>query len=274
MEYSWYILGQTKDIPRTIKQWSDLMVSDQPLATSTLKRSEKQKSVYIQVVDQIQASIKTGQLVPGDQLLPERELAEQFGVSRPSVRQALAVLDNLGMVEITPRDGAYIRRPGLEKAVEPLTQALFWEREQVAHLFEMRLLIETQAGSLAALRRDEADLKRLREINQRFARELDHDDRAYQANREFHTAIVETAKNPLLTEVMTPILMATMEVYISARAQSLPKSRSLARFVVEHEQIIEALARQATAEVGRLIAAHIDDARSRVQVIIEGREEH
>lgn len=233
-----------------------------------LKRATKQKSVYLQVVEQIRQSIKEGHLLPGDQLLPERELAEQFGVSRPSVRQALAVLDNLGVIEITPRDGAYIRRPDLEHAVEPLTQALFWEREQVAHLFEMRLLIETQAGRLAALRREAADLNRLQAINRRYEAELGQKDLAFQANKDFHIAIVEAAKNPLLTEVMTPILVATMEVYLSARQESLPKTKNLQDYVDEHRRILEAIEQQDADLAEQLIAKHINDARRRVGMIL------
>ena len=101
-----------------LRRYMELMMTATQLdPTPKLKRNTKQKSIYLHVVDQIQQSIKTGHLLPGDQLLPERELAEQFGVSRPSVRQALAVLDNQGVIEITPRDGAYIRRPDLEHAV-------------------------------------------------------------------------------------------------------------------------------------------------------------
>ena len=244
-------------------------MTSEALTIANLKRPTRQKAIYNQVVDQIQQSIKNGQLVPGDQLLPERELAEKFGVSRPSVRQALAVLDNIGVVEITPRDGAYVRHPDLEKAVEPLTQALFMKREQVAHLFEMRHLIETQAACLAALRHDEADLKRLRILNQRFAAGLQDDDLAFQTNRDFHIAIVETAKNPLLTEVMTPILIATMEIFISARQQSLSTKRSLQRFVDEHEQIIAAIEHRDSAQAAQLLGDHINDARTRVKTIIE-----
>lgn len=243
------------------------MTAAQLNAVPQLKRSNKQKPIYWQVVDQIQESIKAGHLLPGDQLLPERELAEQFGVSRPSVRQALAVLDTQGVIEITPRDGAYIRRPDLEHAVEPLAQALFWEREQVTHLFEMRLLIETQAGRLAAARRDAADLERLWAINHRYETELSQADLAFQANKDFHIAIVEAAKNPLLTEVMTPLLIATMEVYVSARQESLPKAPNLQGFVQEHRHILEAIERQEADLTAQLIAQHIDDARRRVSLI-------
>ena len=137
----------------------------------------------------------------------------------------------------------------------------------------MRQIIETQAACLAARRRNTADIKRLHHLNQQFETGLHSDDLAFQTNRDFHIAIVETAKNPLMTEVMTPILTATMEVYISARQQSLAQNRNLKRFVEEHRQIIDAIEQQETELTTRLMTDHIDGARMRVQQIMDNRED-
>jgi GntR family transcriptional repressor for pyruvate dehydrogenase complex len=223
----------------------------------------------MQVVEQIQQMIKAGELAPGDQLLPERELAEKIGVSRTSVRQSLAILDGMGIIEITPRDGAYVRRQPWQGALEPLIQVLYQERDQVTHLFEVRQIIETQAARLAALRRDEADLKRLEVLNQQFKAELYDGDMAFEANTRFHLCIVETAKNPILTQIMSTVLMATIEVYMSARHQSLSHVRNLFRFVDEHQQIIEAIAQQNPDLAASLLAKDIGDARRRVELVMD-----
>jgi GntR family transcriptional repressor for pyruvate dehydrogenase complex len=231
----------------------------------SLKRSTRRKPVYIRVEEQIMGMVREGQLTPGDQLLPERELAEKLGVSRTSVRQALAVLDGRGVIEITPRDGAYVRRQSLKDTVEPLTQVLFQERSQVSDLFEVREIIETQAVRLAALRRDGADLERLRRLNREYEGDLHRGDLAFEANSRFHRAIVETAKNPLLTDIMGPLLTATMDVYVSARHRSLSGAPNLIRFVNEHEQIIDAVAHQNPDLAAELLAEHIKAARERVR---------
>lgn len=245
------------------------MRSEERSNIGTLKRSQRQKPVYMQVVEQIQQMIKAGELAPGDQLLPERELAEKVGVSRTSVRQSLAILDGMGIIEITPRDGAYVRRLPWQGALEPLIQVLYQERDQVNHLFEVRQIIETQAAHLAALRREEADLKRLELLNQQFKAELYDGDMAFEANTRFHLCIVETAKNPILTQIMSTVLMATIEVYMSARHQSLSHVRNLFRFVDEHQQIIEAIAQQNPDLAASLLAKHIGDARQRVELVMD-----
>lgn len=235
------------------------------------KRSTPQKPVYVQVVDQIRQLIKEGKLSPGDQLLSERELAENLGLSRTSVRQALAVLEGMGIIEITPRDGAYVRQRTLEGAVEPLTQVLYQEREQVAHLFEVRRIIETQAACLAAERCTAADAQHLRALNRKFEQGLHNRDLAYDANIRFHLGIVETAKNPILTEILGSLLTATVEVYATAREQSLSSTSNLARFVLEHEEIVDAIARKEAESSADLLAAHIDGAQRRVEQVMRAR---
>jgi GntR family transcriptional repressor for pyruvate dehydrogenase complex len=231
-----------------------------------LKRHADQKPVYVQVIERIQRSIENGELLPGDQLLPERELAEKFQVSRTSMRKALAVLAGMGVIEVSPRDGAYVRRRSLTGAIEPLTQVLFRQRAHVSHLFEVRQIMETQAVRLAALRRDEADLQRLRELNHQFEADLRQGFLAGQSNTRFHLAIVEMAKNPPLTEIFCAVLTATMEVYALSRQRSLYNTHNLLQFADEHNGIIEAIAQQNPDLAAQLMAKHIDDARRRVEV--------
>lgn len=233
--------------------------------TETFKRSPAPQPVYLQVADRIQQLIKSGDLAPGDQLLSERELAEKLRVSRTSVRKAVAKLEGMGIIEVTPRDGAYVRRQSLENALEPLAHALFHEREKVFHQFEVRQIIESQAARLAALRRSEGDLQRLREFNRQFEADLYRGGTGFEANSRFHIAVVEAAQNPVLAEVMVTLLKATLQVYATARQRSLSTTPNLLQFAGEHEQIISAIARQDADEAAALMARHIDDARQRIE---------
>jgi GntR family transcriptional repressor for pyruvate dehydrogenase complex len=188
------------------------------------------------------------------------------------VRQALGILEGMGIIKITPRNGAHVRQPNFADAVEPLAQALYFERDQVNHLFEVRQIIETQTAALAAQRRSDDDIRRLRKLNRQFEGDLQSGDLAFEANKNFHIGIVETAKNPLLIGVITTILVATMEVYVSARHQSLSEKRDLSQFVVEHEQIIEAIAQQDPELTAQLVTKHINAARTRVEMIMEQQQ--
>jgi GntR family transcriptional repressor for pyruvate dehydrogenase complex len=243
----------------------------QVVSANGLKRAGQPKPLYLKVAEEIQEAIKAGDLLPGDQLLPERELAEKFGVSRASMRKSLAMLAGMGIIEVSPRDGAYVRRRSLAGAVEPLTQVLYQAREHISHLFELRQMIETQAVRLAALRRTDQDLQRLAGLNREFEADLRRGYVAGQSNTAFHLAIVETAKNPPLTEIMTALLTATMEIYALPRQRSLLSHANLLQFVDEHDRIIEAIARPDPDLAAFLMAKHIDDARRRVEVAEDSR---
>jgi GntR family transcriptional repressor for pyruvate dehydrogenase complex len=237
---------------------------------NNLKRRTPHRPVYVQVVRQIQQLIESGGLVPGDQLLSERELAEKFGVSRPSVRKALAVLDGKGIIEITPRDGAYVQRPNLESTVAPvIRQVLFQERQKVFDQFEVRNIFETQAVRLAALRRDEADLRALQALNKQFETDLRRGDIAFQANTDFHLAICKATKNQILTEIMTSVLKATLAVYAAARHRSLSNISNLLQFVSEHEEIIKAIAQQDPDLAAALMTKHIENSQNRIEGELE-----
>ncbi len=71
---------------------------------------KKRTRLYRDIVAQIRQLIQDGSLAPGDQLLPERQLAEKLGVSRSALREALTALDSMGMIDITPGGGAYIKK--------------------------------------------------------------------------------------------------------------------------------------------------------------------
>ena len=84
-----------------------------------LKRTKRHR-LYKDIISQIRQLIQDGTLKPGDQLLPERKLAEKLGVSRTAIREALTALDSMGFIEITPGGGSYVKEIDIENVIEPL----------------------------------------------------------------------------------------------------------------------------------------------------------
>lgn len=230
-----------------------------------LKR-EVNDPVYLRIVQQIKNLIRSGELVPGDQLLSERELAEQFAVSRTSIRKALAVLAGMGAIEVTPRDGAYVRRPTLSEVIDPLSQAMVQTEVQPSHLFELQQVIETQAVRLAALRRDDDDLQRLWALHRRVQEDVEAGRPPGTSDIEFHIGLTQTTKNPLFSEVMTVLISAMLEVYANTIWENLRGDEAdLRRFVDEHEQIIRAVAAKNPELAAQRMTDHIRHAASRYE---------
>ena len=113
-----------------------------------------------EVVKQVQEAIFAGLLEPGDRLPPERELAEQFGLSRMSVRLALHTLESTGLVEIRvgSSGGAFIREPNFDPLRETLASMLRSKKASILDLAEARKIVETATAELAAQRATDDDL--------------------------------------------------------------------------------------------------------------------
>lgn len=141
-----------------------------------------------QVAEQLQELIVTGVLAPGERLL-ETDLAEQLGVSRNPVREALTLIAQRGWVDLRPHHGAVVHAP---------------TPKEVADFFHLRRVLEAEAARLAAARVTPDDLAALRAVHARGIAALDGGDGAELArlNADFHAVITRAADNVMLGEVL------------------------------------------------------------------------
>src|ERR671930_527467 len=121
------------------------------------------------IADQIRAAIVTGQLKEGARLPPERELAEQFGVSRVTVRDALRALEAMGLIEVRvgARGGAFITVPSGSVVGQTMSDMMMMQAISPADVVEARLVVELGTVTLACARATDEDLERLHEHGRR-----------------------------------------------------------------------------------------------------------
>src|SRR3989441_7289244 len=131
----------------------------------------KSTRIYEAIVRQVKAMISEGRLKSGDQLPPERDLAEKFLVSRTSVREALRALESLGLIEIRPGEGTFVREISIESHIQPLALVMASHREAIGELFEARRLLEPLIAGLAAARATRDDVSEMERILDDQARE-------------------------------------------------------------------------------------------------------
>src|SRR2546430_10638856 len=117
--------------------------------------------IYEEVASQIQRLITDGRLRPGDHLPPERELAERFGVSRTSVRDAIRVLELMGLLEPRQGEGTVVRDLSPDSLVSPLASLLVRNRTLLADLLDVRKMIEPALAARAPAHASGDDLARL-----------------------------------------------------------------------------------------------------------------
>lgn len=163
--------------------------------------------LYEQIVQQVEDSIHKGTLKPGDQLPPERELAQQFGVSRTAVREAVKALHEKGLVEAYPGRGTFITdgtsysmRQSLDRMVK------VGQAEGSAFLAEVRAILEPEIAALAATRADAEDVSSMREQVAVMDGACKDPDAFIEADLDFHLALAEAAANPIILSLIDSIV--------------------------------------------------------------------
>lgn len=220
------------------------MTSKQGMWQLNLRRVRPTK-VSAEVAQQIVELIRSQVFPVGARLPSEKELAERMGVSRPSVREALAALEAVGLVECQAGRGNFVRRfPSEMEGVAPLV--LLESEEGCREIIEARGALEPAMVRVAACARTDFDLENLRAIHAemvRYANVLDFD--AYISyDKAFHQALVRATHNQLLTKVLLP-LVETMDqrVYREFTRNFYMKSPTVFRRVMEiHGEVLDAVA--------------------------------
>jgi len=165
----------------------------------------KAKRISDQVFEQLRDLIYQGELRPGDQVLPERDLSVALGVSRTTVRNAINKLVVLGLLEHKQGQGTFVSDPDV-KTRHPLAVAMSMEMEgaTLEDMLEVRMGLECNAAALAASRATEEDINRmiacLEAMEADFRQKGDNID--FTVDADFHMAIAYATKNPVHTYIM------------------------------------------------------------------------
>lgn len=190
------------------------------------------------LADRIMTAIALGEFAPGQRLPAERELAAQLGVSRTTVRDALARVVGSGLLEVRRgrSGGAFVRRPWATDSARAVRATLGSRWDELESTFDMRHLVEALVARTAAERRDGADSREIRAALREYEDAVDL-PAAQAADLRLHHAIAKAAKNPRLLAVREQLLSEvsfgfavepfTAEVY----ARALPQHRQLAEAV-------------------------------------------
>ncbi len=228
-------------------------------------RPIRKTSAYEEIVRQIEALVASGELRAGDRLMTERELAEKFGVSRVTVRQALSVLQAMGLIESKVGNGTFARNSPVP-TVTVLASVLNPRRSSLLEQLELRRLIEPEVARLAAAR---ASLAQTREM----AHHIELQEQMMKQGRPFveedsafHMSIARSSGNELLVRMMESI----HELLRDSREQSLRTRSGMARSLDGHRRIIDAIRRADERDAQRAMLKHVLE----VEANITEREAH
>jgi GntR family transcriptional regulator, transcriptional repressor for pyruvate dehydrogenase complex len=210
--------------------------------------------LYQEIVDQIQQQILSGALKPGDQIPAERDLAERFGVSRTAVREAIKSLTEKGLIEVFVGRGTFVANLSPDRVVESMTMLLRNERDNVANLQEARELLEVPTARLAAERRTDAHIARLRAISAELEQERSLSPRLIDGDTEFHVEVARATGNPVLV-----LLSQTIVELLRAERLGLDDfDDALPTAFASHRAIVDAIADGDGDRAARAMSDHLE----------------
>lgn len=224
-----------------------------------------------QAFDRLLDAIIAGDLVAGEPLPPEGALAEEYDVSRVTIREAVRLLQAQGVIVAVRGTRHRIAPPeewtGLEAVVRASRRSSDRERSSL-ELLEMRMMIETGAAELAATRRDDDDLAALeRQLSTMRRAHADADVAAFvEADLAFHEVIMRAADNRILIASMRPLTLLLQETRTETSA--VPSIREHA--IDEHVAILEALREGTTAAARKAMRRHMRQTRDDLLRYVHG----
>jgi DNA-binding FadR family transcriptional regulator len=215
-----------------------------------------------EIVSQIERAIFDGELKTGDRLESERELAERFGVSRITVRDALRVLEARGLVHVKvgASGGAFVSETNVDQVAESISTMILLRRMTLSGVAEARTVVETATCELAAERADAAALRRIEQMVDKGRSVVREQTPHTEASMDFHVAVADAAKNELLA--------ATVAAYRDLLVQTLHDMRDVRSAKATqkaHEEILDAIRSHDPEAARKLMLEHLRDFEKRLR---------
>ncbi|MBP8989936.1 MAG: FadR family transcriptional regulator [Clostridia bacterium] len=219
----------------------------------------RSKRLYQDVVEQLILQISCNQLKPGEKLPPERELAQQFGVSRASIREAFRVLEMIGLLEVRPGGGTYITDLNIVPFITTLSPLFVRQERREQDLLDFRLLIETEAARLAAKNHLPQGLEAMRTAIGVMEASIEEREasKGAEADIGFHQAVFKCSDNVVLMKV-AECVSCLLENSVRLNRVKILRDAENARVLLEqHRHILKAIESGKETEAMQAMLEHL-----------------
>ncbi|HZU43110.1 MAG TPA: FadR/GntR family transcriptional regulator [Terriglobales bacterium] len=211
------------------------------------------KKVYAEVARQLERRILE-ELKPGDMLPPERELAQVFGVSRSSIRDAIRRLEAVGLVRPRQGAGTVVCEPS-ESLTNPLAGVLHQKRRMITELLDVRKIVEPALAARAAVHASPEQLAQLESIVSRHRQKVQQGESGIEEDSEFHYTIALASDNSVVLKVVDVL----MDLLRETRERSLQVEGRQAKSLAGHQRILTALKRRNPQAAESAMRRHLEE---------------
>ncbi|KAA9108133.1 FadR/GntR family transcriptional regulator [Microbacterium rhizomatis] len=204
-----------------------------------------------------------GSIAPGTRLPPERQLALTLGVGRSAVREALAALEIIGIVDVRPGSGTYLRGTASELLPQTLRWGLLIGERNTTELLELRSGLEIYVARLAAGRAAASDLDTIGATLERMRTSVGDLSAFAQADLEFHHALARAAGNAVLIDTLH-VVRSLLQVYADRAVHDADQALVA---IAEHDAVYRAVREQDEDAAASAMAVHMTTASQRLSAV-------
>ena len=233
-------------------------------------RVAKREPSHIKISRDLGVAIVTGRYETGSVLPGEIEIADQFGVSRSVVREALRMLSARGLIESRPKVGTRVKERRSWNLLDPILLEWMFEspppKKFVHNLFELRMIVEPAAAELAAQKKTARHLATMGHAVEQMARHTLHTSEGQLADQEFHAAILDATDNELMINLSGSIGAAVRwTTFFKFRNSKKPRDP-----IDEHRALFEAIADGDGERARRVTIDLIINSERDIEAVLEG----
>lgn len=220
------------------------------MQTISYLKKVSSESVVQQVINALTDAMINRELRPGDKILTEAEMAENMGVGRNSIREAIKILVYLGVLEIRRAEGTFVCEGFSESMIDPMIYGIILDKEDsYENLMELREMIEVGVLQLAMAKVKEEELKSLKEklghMKTAIEAGSENVENAFWADNEFHDAICNIGKNPLVNKINQVVRVLTYSMRFTT-VETMIKTGRGQELYEAHQKIYEMIENKVT----------------------------
>jgi len=227
------------------------------------------RTITEKIISQIRTAILAGKLKPGDILPPEKELVDQFGVSKQTLRESLRALEHMGLIDVRKGigGGAHIVEVDMQVTKQNLVNFLYFKDLTIENVSELRKLLEPHAAANAARQISTEDLQKLEQLNDVARRNLSKKYLQEMSRNEinFHRLIAHTTNNPILI-LMLDFVEDLLEDFKKVLKPDLTFSKSV---LDAHDKIYDAICDGAPDRASQEMYRHVSEVETHLALLKE-----
>lgn len=231
----------------------------------------RNERLYEKIVVQIRQLIQDGKLKPGDRLPGERELAQNLGCSRTSLREACRVLESEGLIISKPGGGRFIQHIDQGITLEYHFNTIDkLEKTAIIYFLEARETLEPKIAELASQRATAENIEKMEQILLKMEDQLKYPDEKVEADSSFHLALAEATQNFVFVSMME----ANLNMIRQVRKQTLNSKERYSQSLAEHRAILDAVKHRNASEAVQAAYIHLQHLRDSILMNDTKKEEN